>query len=658
MVGTDCEERETAHPPSLRPHWRFGARTHAVSIPARALGANVVRSPTHLRVVRDSALWPGHALHSMGALGKPRSSRLCVLSALSALSAWGCTGEPVAGGTAPASPAVNGGQAAAAGGGPSSGGAPAGGVPTTNAGNGTAIGGSSSGAGAATAAAGAESSAAAFDSVARRSSRAELDSIIADVLGDPSRPASKQLLEDEYAPFDNAYTLQVASQALIDGLSAMASDVAERVLADPVSRARIVACTPSGAGDAACFRSVIESIGARLLRRPLRAEEVEGYLGLQAFATEDNPTVDNDFYTAVGLFLQAVLQDPEFLYRIEVGTPTATAGVFALDDYSIGSRLSFLLWGRGPDEQLLASAQSGALTQAAARRSAAERLLAAVPAREQLRRYHAMWLGYRAIPHGPELTAAFSRETDALLDRVIFDEPRSYLELFTFPETFVDAALADHYGLARPAGDSGWVPYGSTGRAGILAHGSVLSGFSKFSDTSPTQRGIFVRTRLLCQDVSPPPANVDVDQPPGSDQAVCKVERYAEHRASPSCGACHGLFDPIGFGLEQFDVAGRFRSNDEGRPECVIDGQGELPGYGVFSGPAQLGSLLVQPGLLDACAVRQYLTFALGRRPTSAEHALVDARIQGFRDRQFDFTELVLALVESPLFALRKEPTP
>jgi len=211
----------------------------------------------------------------MGALAKPRSSRLC---ALSAIVAWGCAGEPVDTGTAPASPAVNGGQAGAAGGVPSTGGAPAGGVPTTNAGNATAVGGSSSGAGAATPGAGAPSAAAAFDSVARRNSRAELDSIIADVLGDPSRPASKQLLEDEYAPYDNDYTLQAASQPLIDGLSALADDVAERVLADPVSRAKVVPCTPSGPGDAACFRSVIESVGARLFRRPLRAEEVDSPL--------------------------------------------------------------------------------------------------------------------------------------------------------------------------------------------------------------------------------------------------------------------------------------------------------------------------------------------------------------------------------------------
>src|SRR5688500_2836538 len=360
----------------------------------------------------------------MRALGNPRSPRLC---ALSAILAWGCAGDPVDTGAVPTSPAVNGGRAGA----PSNGGAPsAGGVPTSNAGNATAVGAGSSGAGAATPSAGAPSITAAFDSVARRSSRAELDNIIADVLGDPSRPASKQLLEDEYAPYDNDYTLQAASQPLIDGLSALADDVAERVLADPVSRAKVVPCTPSGPGDAACFRTVIESVGARLFRRPLRAEEVDRYLGLQAFAAEDNAAVDNDFYTAVGLFLQAVLQDPEFLYRIEVGTPTGNAGVFALDDYAIGSRLSFLLWGRGPDDQLLAMAQSGELTQPAARRSAAERLLAAAPAREQLRRYHAMWLGYRAIPHGPELTASFSRETSALLDRVIFDEPHSYLELF------------------------------------------------------------------------------------------------------------------------------------------------------------------------------------------------------------------------------------
>ena len=125
-----------------------------------------------------------------------------------------------------------------------------------------------------------------------------------------------------------------------------------------------------------------------------------------------------------------------------------------------------------------------------------------------------MWLGYRSIPHTPELVDAFNRETSALIDRVILDEPGSYLRMFTMDETFVDDSLADHYGLPRPADGEGWVSYEGTGRAGILGHGSLLAAFSKFEDTSPTQRGILVRTRFMCEDVPRPPPNVDADQPP------------------------------------------------------------------------------------------------------------------------------------------------
>lgn len=506
---------------------------------------------------------------------------------------------------------------------------------------------------------GAESGPEAFESVARRLSRTELDNVLADVLSEKGGIATSFLLEDEYAPYDNDYTLQTASQALIDGLNALAEDVARRALADAAVRATLVPCTPTGPGDVACFRRVIETTGAKLFRRPLTDAEINRYLTLQVFATEENPHVDNDFYTAVELFLQAALQDPEFLYRIEIGAPTAIPGVSRLDAYEVASRLSFLLAGTGPDAALFEQAQSGALLDTTARRAAAQRLLETERARVQIQRYHAMWLGYRAIPHPETLTRAFHLETTSLIDRVVFDDARSYLDLFTHPETYLDAALADHYGLPRPSAGSGWVTYASdSGRAGILSHGSVLSAFSKFSDTSPTQRGILVQTRLLCQEVAPPPANVNVDEPPGHGEAACKVERYAEHREIASCAACHAMLDPIGLGLEQYDVAGRFREHDDGNPECTLDGLGELPGVGPFSGPAELGQRLVESGRLDACSVRQYLAFAIGRSPKPDEQPRVDAALERFRANGHQFTELILDFVANPAFVLRREPAP
>lgn len=493
-------------------------------------------------------------------------------------------------------------------------------------------------------------------SVARRLSRAEFDNSVRDLLGDDTHPATRLLSEELYSPYDNDYAAQTASGALIDSLEALATDVAGRVIADASMRARIVTCTPKSAGDVDCFREIVSGFTQRAFRRPVTSAETDAYMTLLDFATEDNPDVPHDFNTAVELLMRSVLQDPEFLYRIEVGKATKDARVFTLSEYEIASRMSYLLWGSTPDETLLADADAGKLQKSASRISVARRMLEDDRARDQLHRFHAMWLGYRAIPQPPELTAAFNAETTALIDRIVFDEPQSYLNIFTFDQTHIDDMLADHYGLPKPDNGEGWVEYGDSGRAGILSHGSVLSAFSKFSDTSPTQRGLLVRTRLLCQTIPRPPANVKADQPPGDKDAVCKYDRYLEHRTSSSCAGCHDQMDPIGFGLENYDIAGVYREHDEGLPQCAIAGNGEIVGVGKFSGPAELGKLLVDKELVQPCIVAQLLQFALGRKADASESAEVDALQKTFADHDYQLAELLVQYVGSSAFALRMEP--
>ncbi|MGD8860545.1 MAG: DUF1588 domain-containing protein [Myxococcales bacterium] len=496
----------------------------------------------------------------------------------------------------------------------------------------------------------------ASESVARRLSRAELDAALLDLVGDDTGAAGQNLPEDFYSPYDNDYTGQLASAALIDSISELADDVAARVVNDPRRYARLVPCTPDGPGDADCFEQVTRGLLERALRRPIDDAEVARYRALLEFATEDEPAVDNGFSTAVELLVRAVIMDPEFLYRIEVGEPTDEPGVYALDDFEIATRLSFLIWGAPPDEALYQDARAGLLREADGRHAALQRMLQDDRAREQLHRFHAMWLGYRVIPHSPELAVAFTRETGALLDRVILDEPQSYLNLLDFGETYLDELLAEHYGLPAPEGGRGWVPYGDSGRAGLLSHGSVLSAFGKFADTSPTQRGILIRTRLLCQTLPPPPPTVMADQPPGGDDATCKWDRYEQHRSSTACAGCHANMDPIGFGLENYDLAGRYREHDDGRPECTIEGTGELPPYGSFSGPAELGRLLIDSGEVERCVSAQFFQFAVGRAPAPIEEQEIDALTEDFRTAGTLFTELLESFVSRAAFALRREP--
>jgi len=502
--------------------------------------------------------------------------------------------------------------------------------------------------------AGPEGSFVASESVARRLSRAELDNTLDTLLLDDSSPARQLLSEDEHSPYDNDYTLQLASSALIDSLELLATDVGGRASASDAFKDALP-CAPSDDTDADCFRSIAEYLLTRGFRRVVSDEEVDPYLSLLDFASEEVPGRSIDFYTAVDLLIRSIVQDPEFLYRIEIGTPTQTEGIVQLDDFEVATRMSYLLWGDMPDEELFADARSGALSDPEHRRTVAEGMFDGPRAREQLQRFHAMWLGYRTIPQSAELAQAFARETNALIDRVLFDEPQNYLNLFTMAETYVDDTLAEHYGLSAPGGE-GWVSYGDSGRLGILSHGSVLSAFSKFSDTSPTQRGILVRTRLMCDTVDPPPANVNTDEPPGAMDAECKVERYQQHRASAACASCHSALDPIGFGLENYDMAGRWRDHDSDNEACAIDGVGSVDPYGEFSGPGELAQILVEEGEIDDCVVRQFLSFALGRDLDPAEAGLAAGLIDGFRNGDHELPSVLVDYVASEAFTLKRSP--
>ncbi len=486
--------------------------------------------------------------------------------------------------------------------------------------------------------------------ISPRLTQTELNNSLRDLLGDGENPASVYLAEDEFSPYDNDATRQTVSTTLIDSMQVLADDVASRMAYDADARAAWMPCEPSGPRDEVCFEAIVLSLARSFFRRSVSTDEAAPYLALLDFAEERD-----DFYVAVELLLSSLIQDPEFLYRLERGTQTGQ--LLQLDDYEIATKLSFLLWGTTPDADLLQTAESGMLADTDGRRQTAARLLDHQRARDQLHRFHAMWLGYRAIPHDATLNAAFQLETETLIDRVVFDQPDNYLRLFQSDETYLTGSLAEHYGLPAPDGGEGWVTYPSdSGRAGILSHGSVLSTFSKFSDTSPTQRGIFVRTRLMCLDVPPPPATIDVDQPPGGQEAEgdCKLDRYRAHREQSGCAECHQLFDPIGEGLENFDMAGRYRSHDDGNEDCEINATGTLEGFGDFNGPRELAALLIDNDLIPGCFVQQYLKYSLAKGTlTPEETELATALTSDFEDTGFYLDEWLLEFVSQDRFAQR-----
>jgi len=486
----------------------------------------------------------------------------------------------------------------------------------------------------------------------RRQTRTELRRSLVDLFGVDPTPLFDRLPVDVVGtevtnPFDNDAELQDVSTDLIARLGDFATAYAALVVAKPAAFATLAGCTPSKPDDAACFDKLVRRVGRLAFRRPVTDDEVARFAEMLVYAREAN-----DFGSAVDGFVRVVVQHPEFLYRIETGTPSAKSpGMFELEDRHIASRMAFLLWGRGPDEALLDAADAKTLKDPAVRLAQARRMLADPRAMEQWRGFHAQWLGYANVTPPPALAADLSRESSELIDRVVFHDKRPWLDVFRMTETFLTAALAQHYGMKPPA-TPGWVAYEGPRGGGILSHGDFLMQGSKFGDTSPTLRGYRIVKRLFCKELGTIPPGIDTDNPPAGSPTDCKPQRYSM-RTNASCKGCHTQTDDIGFGLENFGPTGEWRDTEPNLPSCSIDGKGSVYGK-AFSGPRELGDVLAAAPELAACADRQLFRFALGRRDTADDATTLKAL-----DAQLAATggleTMLQALVEAPAIGYRIE---
>lgn len=485
---------------------------------------------------------------------------------------------------------------------------------------------------------------------ARRMSREELQRSMATLFG-PDLPIDvARLPNDTLTPFDNDIYEQTPSMVLVESLESIAKDTAEWITANPERMGRIVPCQPAGADDLACFQKFVSTFGRRALRRPLDDEEKRSMEELLSYARESK-----DFGAAVRMVVRVLILHPEFIYRVEVGTSKEGTKV-RLSSFEVASRLSFLLQGRAPDDALLGKAADGSLDTREGLLRVVEELFASPEAKEQARRFHALWLGYSTVEKTP-LQTKLRSETDALVDRAT-EDGRDFRYLLLADETHIDGELLGHYGIQGAADPSGWVKYGDAPRLGILSHGTFAAAGAKFGDTSPTRRGKFIRERLLCQPVPlpPPDVQVDVDSPPASKTpGACKTERYAQHRENGVCASCHGRMDPIGFGLENFDAVGRYRTTETNKPECKIDGVGYLEPGQNFKGAKELAPMLADSPRFVSCFSEHFVRFAVGRKLDASDPARVERLAGEMGKKGNSFRGLVLSYVTNDNFRLREE---
>jgi hypothetical protein len=402
------------------------------------------------------------------------------------------------------------------------------------------------------------------------------------------------------------------------------------------------------------------SLGRRAFGRPLADDEVRRLRDVYdvGVATEGHDA-------GLRLVAQAVLLSPHFLYRTELGPDGAPPDAdVELTPYELASQLAFVFTGSRPDEDLLAAAERGELGDPVALRAQAERLLATPGARDQVKRFFDAWLDLARWPtvkkdpnlfpaFTPEVAAAMRDQAEQYVEDTVWNRSGAFEELLGADTAFVPPALAPIYGadLLQPPDANVRLKLDPAHRKGLLTLPAILAVHSPPGATSPVDRGMFVRVRLLCQDMGAPPlvANalpIDTLAPNATTR-----EKFEKHGSDPACSPCHALIDPPGFALERFDTLGRRRDTENGRP---VDASGDLVGTDVdghFGDAPELVALLMKSQSVRACFVRQVFRFAEGRREQgSCETAALD---EGARSNGHRVQDILLEYAARSAFRIR-----
>ena len=449
---------------------------------------------------------------------------------------------------------------------------------------------------------------------------------------------------------------------------------------DTPSRRRIFVCYPgTAAEEAPCAEEIVGALARRAYRRPPTGAEVRELLVHYETARQAA-----GFEAGIQMALRALLVQPEFLFRIEEGSPGSGAGIgghsgergalrvaaHPVSDLELASRLSFFLWSSIPDEELLALAEAGRLREPAVLERQARRMLADPRADELVSNFAAQWLYTRNMgatyPNGAlypdyddNLRQAMRRETELLFESIL-REDRSVIDLLTADYTFVNERLARHYGIEGVYGSRFrrvTLPDGDP-RGGLLGQGSLLTVTSHATRTSPVVRGKWILENILGTPPPEPPPGV----PPLPDAAdlsrLTMRERMERHRANPACAGCHNQMDPLGLALEAFDAVGHLRTV-RGSATEPIDVSGVMPDGTAFAGAGGLRDILVgRSDQFVQTLTEKLLTYALGRGVEYHDMPAVRGILRDAAATDYRFSSIVLGVVRSVPFQLRRAAEP
>jgi hypothetical protein len=502
----------------------------------------------------------------------------------------------------------------------------------------------------------------------RRLSARELSASIHNIFfDDPSAPVATVFSDPGILGFSVD-----ADALLVQGLNAsQLMDNAEAVASWAVANDKLSQFTPCTTVDATCGRQFIQAFGRRAFRTTLADSDprIADYTNL--FMAEGS------FADAAQSVISAMLQSPYFLYRSERGERGLPSGnEFDLTASEVASNLAYLLTGGMPDDTLLSAADSvaaGRLGLSAMIDQQAERLLAATSPSHTtaIMSFMTGWLGLDRVYTTAKNDSVFmltnsmrdnmAAETRELIVEA-FDGGGSFASLLMADHSFLNDELATYYGLDATGLTSAFVkvPFTSSmpREAGLLAQGTILNGYARPEASSPTQRGHLVRSRLLCQSVPPPPANVDAALRPAATAKTTRQRIENEHSLG-TCDGCHRLMDPIGFGFEHYDGFGRYRDAENGVP---IDARGRLtdvnphdgsPTFVGLGGAGSLSAYLAESDDVRQCLIRYWSYASFGASSWPQDACTYKSIYQEAASQEFGLRAVLMAIIHAPHFTHR-----
>ncbi|MEO5819735.1 MAG: DUF1592 domain-containing protein [Vicinamibacteraceae bacterium] len=437
------------------------------------------------------------------------------------------------------------------------------------------------------------------------------------------------------------------------------------------SRARIFTCGHTGPHVAACRLPIISKLARRAYRRPVTKDEIGKLTALAEGVERETGSFDEGLASAV----QAILVSPDFIFRVERGEPrmltsrrVAPLGI-RLTQHELASRLSYFLWASMPDAALSTAADRGLLRQPALLSAQVKRMLADPRSATLGEHFAGQWLQVRALESAspdrekfPDfdhyLRTSMRRETELFVAAIV-REDRSILDFIDGKFTFLNERLARHYGIDGVTGTSFRrvaLPIDGV-RGGVITQASVLTVSSYATRTSPVLRGRWILDNILAAPPPEPPPDIPNLDDKGVGTATSVRQQLEQHRADPTCASCHKKMDPLGFGLENFDAIGTWRTVDGKVP---IDSSGTLPDGRTFTGPKELRAILVtERDAFTRAITGKLMTYALGRGLERTDRRDVAKMAKAIAVERYRFSSVVLAIVNSPAFQMRRaDPKP